>query len=98
MQIRRLALVAGIIALALTATAFFHVCLHSIDDNEAADSKHHCLFCMVFSHTILSFDPLSFLPTQLRTNRRLLLMPVSSEGTSVRASAAVRAPPRLGWN
>jgi hypothetical protein len=31
MQIRKLALMAALIALALMAVALFHVCLHSID-------------------------------------------------------------------
>lgn len=97
-QIRSLALLVGIVALALMATAFFHLCLHSIDPNDAADSKHHCLLCAVFSNTILSFNPSDFLPTPPITNRPLLLMPVSNGEPTVQTPIAVRAPPQLRWN
>jgi hypothetical protein len=93
-QIRSLAQLACIIALVLIATAFFHLCLHSIDDNEAADSNHRCLLCTVLSHTIFFFNPSDFLPTSPIANRPLLLMPASIELPSVQASISVRAPPR----
>jgi hypothetical protein len=85
---------AGIIALILIATALLHFCLHSIDHNESADSRHHCLLCTVLSHTILFFNPLDFLPTPPITNRLLLLMLVSIKLPSVQVSISVRAPPR----
>jgi hypothetical protein len=93
-----LALLAGIVVLALMAAAFFHLCLHSIDSNEASDSENHCLLCTVFSYTILSFNSSDFLPTQAIANRPLLLTPISSGEFFVQTSVAVRAPPRLGWN
>jgi hypothetical protein len=93
-HIRSLAQLAGIIALVLIATAFFHLCLHSIVDNEDADSNHHCLLCTVLSHTISFFNPSDFSPTPPITNRPLLLMPVFIELPSVQASILVRGPPR----
>jgi hypothetical protein len=95
MQIRKLALMTGLIALALMAVALFHVCLHSIDDNDAADSNHHCLLCAVFNHTILSFTFSSFLPTLPKANSSPLLTSQSSGDSPEQASIAVRAPPRL---
>jgi hypothetical protein len=97
-QTRSLAVLAGIVALALIAAAFFHLCLHSIELNEAAGSNHHCLLCTVFGHTILSFNPSDFLPTPTTANRPLLLMPVLGGEPSVQTSVAVRAPPCLEWN
>jgi hypothetical protein len=93
-QIRSLTQLAGIIALVLIATAFFHFYLHSIDHAEAGDSNHHCLLCTVLNHTILFFNPLDFLPTPPITNQLLLLMPVSIELPSLHRSISVRAPPR----
>jgi hypothetical protein len=96
---RRAAILAGIVALALMATAFFHLCLHSIDHNDVVNSRHHCLLCAIFSHTVFNFNASVFLLLPpLITNRPLLLMPVSSGEPPVQASITVRAPPGLGWN
>jgi hypothetical protein len=97
-RFRSLAVLAGIIALALMATAFFHLCLHSIDDNESADSNHHCLLCTVFNHTIISLSFSNLLQSPTITSRPLLLMPVSIELASVQSSITVRAPPQLVLN
>lgn len=95
---RILLLAMGVAVIALLASAFLHQCLHFIDHNESADSTHHCLLCMVFSHTILSFNTSGFLPIPGITNRPFLLTPILSRETSVQASVAVRAPPPHRWN
>lgn len=57
---RKLVLLTGLVALVLMAVASFRVCLHSIDHNEAADCKHHCLLCTGFGQTILGFSSVRF--------------------------------------
>lgn len=95
MQIGKLALTAGLIMLALMAVAIFHVCLHSIDESDAADSNHHCLLCAVLNHTILSFTFSDLLPTLPKANNSPLLTRQLSEESPEQALIAVRAPPRL---
>jgi hypothetical protein len=97
-EIRNLALLAGVAALALMAIVFLHLCLHSFHHDDTLDSEHHCLLCTVFSCTILTIYPSGF-PTSLHIVRLpLLLKPICIGNPSIQKSVAVRAPPRMEPN
>jgi hypothetical protein len=94
--LRNVALLTGLFALALIATAFFHLCLHSADVGHALDSKHHCLLCTVFSHTITCLNPSDCLQALPISNGPPPLIQASGTKTPALRTASLRAPPRLG--
>jgi hypothetical protein len=91
--VQNLTLLAVIIALALVASAFLHLCLFHAAHEDSSHSHHNCLLCTIFSFAVLVVffsDVFAYLPVLYSPLRPRLILNAS---TFLSASVPARAPP-----